>query len=95
MTPFIFVVIALAAWRMARFLVEDELFSPVRDRIWARFPPDSSKIGYFFTCFYCSGFWTGALLVILYLLVPPFAFVVALIFAVSASVGIIQHLMER
>jgi hypothetical protein len=88
------VVTTLAAYRVTRFLVEDFLFEPVRNWIWKKFPP-STKIGYLFTCYWCMSFWVAIKLVALSLLLPEFTFVVSLVLAISALVGLIQTRVER
>jgi hypothetical protein len=84
------IILALAAWRITRFLIEDHLFEPLRDRIWSKFPPESTKIGYFFSCPWCMGFWVSAVVVVLYTLVPVVALPVFTVFALSAIVGLID-----
>lgn len=87
--------LAFATFRISRFLIEDHLFSPVRERIWAKWPPETSQIGYFFTCYWCTSIWGASLLVICYILVPVVALIAATILALSAFAGIIEHLMNR
>ncbi len=89
-----FVILSLAAYRVTRFFVEDALFEPVRDRIWDRFPPNT-KFGYLFTCYWCLGFWVSILFVISAYLLPDFTFVVSLILAISALIGLIAARLER
>lgn len=88
-------ILALATYRISRFLVEDTLFSPVRDRIWARFPPESTFAGYFFTCYWCSSIWAASALVICYILVPWLAIPVAAVLALSTVVGLLDHWMNN
>ena len=85
-----FIILALASWRITRFLIEDHLFGPLRDRIWSKFPPESTKIGYLFTCYWCMGFWVAAIVVVSYILVPVVAIPVLTVFALSAIVGLID-----
>lgn len=88
-------ILGLAAWRGTRFLVQDELFSPVRDKIWSKWPPDSTKLGYLFTCYWCTGFWVSALLTVILVFGGTIGLVIVLILAVSAIVGLLQELIER
>lgn len=88
------VLVVLAAYRATRFLVEDVLFDPVRNWVWKRFPP-STKFGYLFTCYWCMSFWVALAFVILLILLPDFTFVVSLVLAISALVGLIQSRVER
>jgi hypothetical protein len=52
---------ALAAKRITRLVVEDEILSDFRDWIWKHFPPESNKFGYLFTCHACTSVWAAAL----------------------------------
>lgn len=89
------VILALAAFRITRFFIEDHLFSPVRERIWKRFPPESTKTGYLFTCPHCMGFWISSLLIFSYILVGAWAVLFCLPFALSAVVSIIFTWLDK
>lgn len=91
--PFTFILLSLATYRLTRLVLLDEIAEPLRERIWKRFPPHT-KFGYLFTCFWCFGFWTSILVVVLYLLVPPIAYVVSLVLSISAVVGIVSSRMD-
>lgn len=90
----VFAILSLAAYRITHFIVADTLFEPVRDKIWKKFPP-STKIGYLFTCYWCMGFWISLFVVVLAYLLPEITFVVSLILAISAIIGIIATRVER
>lgn len=90
-----FVIFALATFRICRFLIEDALFEPVRDRIWAKWPPESTKLGYLLTCYWCLSIWIAIPLGIGMLFGGIIAFVAAAILALSAVAGIIQGLLDR
>lgn len=51
---------ALATRRLTTVAVEDEIAREVRERVWEKFPPETSKIGYLLTCRKCSSVWAGA-----------------------------------
>lgn len=87
-------VLALAAYRLTRFLVEDHLFEGVREFIWKRWNP-GTKLGYLFTCYWCMGFWMSSFIVAGYILIPSVMFIVALVLALSAAVGIISKIVDR
>jgi hypothetical protein len=89
-----FLILALAAYRITRLIVEDTLLEPLRERVWKRFPPET-KLGYLFTCFWCTGFWVSVLIVAVYLLLPSATIAIALVFALSAVVGIIDTILHR
>lgn len=90
----LFIIFSLAVYRLTRILIEDVIFDTPRNAIWKRFPPETTKIGYLFTCYWCLGLWTSGLMVVLYLLIPAVALAIALILAISAVVGIIDHIMN-
>ena len=91
----VFVVLCLAVYRLCRLVVEDEIFSDVRNRIWSKYPPESTKLGYWLTCYWCSSIFFSGLVVVLYLLIPVPTLVVAAILAISAVVGLIDHRMNN
>jgi len=51
---------ALTTYRITRLVVEDEIAAPMRDRVWDRWPPDSTRVGYLITCPWCVSVWVGA-----------------------------------
>lgn len=89
-----FAILALAAFRLTHILVVDAIFDGIRTKIWSKYPP-MTKIGYLITCFWCSGFWISIFLALSWLLLPEFTFVVSLILAMSALVGLISAWLER
>lgn len=89
-----FTVFALASYRLTRFLVEDHLFNGLREWVWKRWNP-GTKLGYLFTCYWCMGFWMSSFVVVGYILVPSVMFIVALVLALSAVVGIISKIVDR
>lgn len=54
-----FIFAALAAFRLTRLIVRDDITSPIRDRWWRRFPEDT-KPGELIGCNYCVGIWVSA-----------------------------------
>ena len=89
-----FLIYALAAYRVTRFIIEDSLPERVRNAIWNRFPP-THGIGYLITCYWCSGFWVATILTVGYILVPSVMFYIALALALSTTTGIISKLLDR
>lgn len=86
--------LALAAYRITRAIVEDDIFDWLRVRVWKRFPPET-KFGYLFTCYWCMGFWVSSLVVLTYIIVPVPMMVISLILALSAITGIIAARLDR
>lgn len=87
-------ILILAVYRATRFVVEDALPEPVRNKIWDRFPP-THGLGYLITCYWCTSFWVATAFVIAYILVPSVVFYISLILALSATTGIISKLLDR
>ena len=90
-----FLILSLACYRITRLIIEDTITEPLRERVWKRFPPESTRIGYLFTCPWCTGFWVSVLIVAAYLLLPSATIAIALVFAFSAVVGIIDTILHR
>jgi hypothetical protein len=93
--PLPLIILALASLRITIFIVEDFLFEPVRNVIWKRFPPETSKFGYMFTCVQCTSVWVSLLLVGAYILIPVVTLVIALVFALSGVVILINDFRNR
>ena len=89
-----FLIYALAAYRVTRFIIEDTLPERVRNAIWNRFPP-THGIGYLITCYWCMGFWVATVFTVGYILVPSVMFYIALALALSSAVGITSKLLDR
>lgn len=52
-------ILGLAAYRAAAFLVLDDMpFGGFREWLHERRPPDTSAIGYLWTCMSCMSVWT-------------------------------------
>jgi hypothetical protein len=51
---------ALATHRLTKLVIDDKITEDFREQIYKHFPPESHKIGYFFTCPWCVSFWMGA-----------------------------------
>ena len=92
-TPFQFIVLTLAAYRLCRLLVEDTLLESFRNLVWRRFPP-TTYLGYLITCYWCTGIWASSLVICMYTIVPTPTFAVSLILAISTVVGIVAARVE-
>jgi len=86
-----FIILALAVYRLAHLFIEDYLLEPFREWVWNRYPPESSKLGYILTCYWCLGLWFSLFVVVLYLVLPVPTLIGATILAISAVVGLIDH----
>ncbi len=81
---------ALATKRMTRLIVDDTVLDEVRDAIWAKYPPETSKLGYLISCHACSSTWAAAL--VTSRLIPPF---MRNVLALSESALLLQAVEER
>lgn len=92
--PFVALILVLATYRLTRIFVVDQIFAPLRERIWKRFPPNT-QIGYLLTCMWCTSVWAAILVVLCYILNPALTIILASILALSAAVGIIDTVVEK
>ncbi|NBQ64063.1 MAG: DUF1360 domain-containing protein [Verrucomicrobia bacterium] len=93
--PLVFIITALAVYRATRFVIQDELVSPLRNRLWKKFPPETNKFGYLFTCMWCMSIWTASLFVLSSIIMPTITFYVCLVLALSAIVGLLTAYENR
>lgn len=93
-TTVTFVVLALAAYRITHLITTDAIADGFRNWVWSKYGP-TTKIGYLITCNWCTGFWVSLLLVAAAGILPQFTFVVSLIMAISAVVGLLSAWIER
>ena len=93
-TAVTFVVLALGAYRMTHLITTDAIADGFRNWIWSKYSP-MTKIGYLITCNWCTGFWVSLLFVIGASILPQLTFVVSLILAISAVIGLLSALIER
>lgn len=89
------IVLALAVFRVTRLVTTDYITEPIRNFIWKRFPPESTKTGYLFTCDWCTSIWVSSLFAIPYTIVPTETVAVSLIPALSAVASIIAARVDR
>ena len=95
MSAVTFIILALAIFRLTRVIVVDEIFSDLRDRIWEKFPPETSYVGFFFTCEWCVSMWVALPTVLLYALYPSITLTVGCIFALSAVSSLITARLDQ
>jgi hypothetical protein len=89
-----FVVFTLAAFRLTRIITTDNVADNFRQWVWSKYDP-STKIGYLITCNWCTGFWVSLLFVAGASVLPQLTFVVSLVLAISALVGLLSAWAER
>lgn len=91
--PITLLIYVLAAYRLTRLIIQDEITEPLRERIWKRFPPHT-KAGYLITCPWCVSVYVATLLTLSYILIPSVMFTIALILALSAAAGILSKFID-
>jgi hypothetical protein len=94
MTLINFVILALGAYRLTHIITTDAIADNFRSWVWKRYDPNT-KIGYLITCNWCAGFWVSLLFVIGASVLPQLTFVVSLVLAISALVGLLSVWAER
>ena len=87
-------VLGLAAFRITHLITTDAIADGFREWVWSKYSP-MTKIGYLITCNWCTGFWVSLFLVAGLLILPQITFVVSLVMAISALVGLISAWAER
>lgn len=87
-------VIVLTALRLTRLVTTDHVTSPLRDRLWRRFPP-STSLGYLVTCNWCTSFWVSVPLLLSYSIAQTATVYVSAPFALSAAVGLLTALVRE
>lgn len=79
---------SLATYRLSRLVVQDELTAPIRETVWKWAPPERSKIGYFFTCYWCTSIYAASALEISRIIAPRTTRAVETVLAASAVAGV-------
>lgn len=90
-SPWEFVVLALAAWRVWHLIAEDDLTGPLRDRV----APPESKRSEFVECPYCSGAWISGAWWVAWTAWPDITVWLASLFAIMAAVVGLTILVNR
>ncbi|MBD0381240.1 DUF1360 domain-containing protein [Paenibacillus sedimenti] len=107
MTPFTFLLLALAVYRLTHFIVFDKLFERVRSQFVKRgfdgqnitFTLQGTGIrrfiGQIINCYWCAGIWVSALFIVGYLTAPTVAFYIAAVLALAAVQSIGETLILK
>jgi len=98
----IFFYLALAAWRLASLVANEDgpwlIFKRLRQRAeqWCRKYKFCSELGLYelFSCEWCNSIWIGAGLTLIYLWIGESILYIALPLALSTVVILIKHLVE-
>jgi hypothetical protein len=89
-----FIILALGAYRLTHLITTDAIADEFRKKVWSKFPPHT-KIGYLITCNWCTGFWVSLAFVVGISILPQLTFVVSLVLAISAAIGLISAWIEN
>ena len=89
-----FIILGLATYRLTRLITRDVIIDFIRNSVWKKFPPESSKIGYFFTCEWCMSIWIASLLYLCFT-ITSVTVVVAVPLALSAIAGLLTAYEDR
>jgi len=87
-------VLALATYRLTRLVTRDSITAPLRERVWRRFPPETTRVGYVLTCEWCASVWTASLLVVSSTMLTA-SRPVLLVLAVSGATGLLTAYEDR
>ncbi len=89
--PWQFALVALAAWRTFHLLAYDTILN-----VWRRdyFFDNHPAIESFVQCPFCLGFWVALAWVAAFWLEPHWTLIVAIPFAVSAAVAMLQLIAD-
>lgn len=77
-----------AVYRLTKLVIDDEILSDIREKVWEKFPPETTKIGYLTTCPWCVSIWMAAAVLALRKLSPETADYISGVLAASAATGI-------
>lgn len=94
MTPLELVIYGLATYRLTRLITRDVITARFRDWVWSKRPPESSKIGYLFTCEWCMSIWTASVLVVSSM-ITDVTDIAALVLALSAVAGLLTAYEDK
>jgi len=77
-----------AVYRLTKLVIEDEILADIREKVWEKYPPETTKIGYLTTCPWCVSIWMAGLVFALRKLNPELATYISSALAASAATGI-------
>jgi hypothetical protein len=83
-------ILGAGTYRISKLFIEDVIFEKIREKIFTKFPPETSRIGYLFTCYWCMSIWIGTLVTLGYILSSTIIVLVCLPFALSAIAGLLS-----
>lgn len=93
--PLDLAITGLATYRLTRLITRDEIAAPIREAIWDRYPPESTRTGYLLTCEWCSSIWAASALQISRIIAPRTTRTVETVLAMSAVAGLLTAHEDR
>ena len=90
-----YVLLVLAVHRLTRLIVEDAIFSKVREKIWRKSPAYAVGAGYLITCFWCMSLWLATPIFVLYKMQPDATIIVLGGFALSSAAALLDRVGQR
>lgn len=78
----------IAVYRLTKLAIADEIVYDIRQKVWEKYPPETTKIGYLFTCPWCMSIWMGGAIFALRKISPETADYVSSVLTASAVAGI-------
>lgn len=77
-----------ATYRLTKLVIDDEILADIREKIWEKYPPETTKIGYLTTCPWCVSIWMGGVVFFIRKTNPEFATYISSTLAASAVTGV-------
>lgn len=77
----------IAVYRITKLIIDDEILHEFREKVWEKYPPESTKIGYLITCPWCTSIWAGIVIFTLRKIDPNFTDYLSSILTASAVTG--------
>ncbi len=98
-SPWQFALVSLAAWRAFHLLGRDTITDPIRRWFAVEAETDEMEARRqaffdFLACPFCLGFWVALVWVAAFWLEPHWTVIVAVPFAVSAAVAVVQSVAD-
>jgi hypothetical protein len=90
-----FIILALAVFRITRLIIKDEVLAPLRNEFWEKFTPETSYLGFLFTCEWCVSMWVALPVILFYVAFPTLTLLVGCIFALSAVSSLITARLDN
>lgn len=84
-------ILALAVTRLTLLITTDMITQPLRDRIWRKRPPSTSRIGYLVTCNWCSSIYASTAVMSMYKILEKPTMFVCTILALSTVAGFVAN----